>query len=71
MTVVPFDGVTFGDIPPEKILEAVKEAGYQTVVVVGCGDEGFVLHSSTGDAAHIILSMEIGKRLCLESTTNL
>lgn len=53
------DGVTKLDIPPERVLEAAKEANLKTVVVMGITeDNSEYFASSTGDSLPILFLAE-------------
>ena len=69
--IIPLDIPTKGDIPVGQILEGASGANLQEVVVVGWIDgEGHYLATSSGDAAAILLLLELAKKRVLEECTS-
>lgn len=65
--VTMFPGQTFLDIPPDRVLDAAKDLNLQCAIVVGRDAEGrLYLASSSGDAAEMLLLLELSKREVLE-----
>lgn len=60
--IVQFNGATSLDIEPEKVLEGGKNAGLDTVLVIGWRDKEFYIASSTGDIGAILLMLKIAER---------
>lgn len=57
------DFPTFGEIPPDDVLSGAKEAGLDTVIVIGWrGDRHFYFSSSTGDIASQLLMLRLAER---------
>jgi len=65
--ILPFTGITTGDIDPDTILENNK-GEYECVVIVGYTHSGAErLVSSTGDSALILWLLARAKKVILES----
>lgn len=65
--VINLDVVSTLDLPPERILEAAKEAGLTGAVVIGWDAEGgFYFASSIADGADVLWLMELAKKKLLE-----
>lgn len=55
------------DIPPERVLEAAKEAGLDQVIVIGrTKDSDLYMASSTGDGPEILWLIECAKGYILD-----
>jgi hypothetical protein len=66
--VIPFTGITYLDMPPERILEAAKEKGLEGVVVMGFtadGKEYFA--SSYADGGTVLWLMKRCEKALLET----
>ena len=67
--VIPFDGVTVGDVPVEQVLKGAEEANLDMVVVLGFepdGEEWFA--SSTGDLSEVLWLLERFKAFLMSRT---
>jgi hypothetical protein len=66
--VIPFTGITYLDMPPERILEAAKEKGLEGVVVIGFTAEGAeYFASSYADGGTVLWLLERSKKALLET----
>ena len=56
--IVDFPGTTYGDIPPDRVLESAI-GKMDTVIIIGYDDEGMeYFASSTGDATEMVWLLE-------------
>lgn len=61
--VIDFNGITYGDIPPDTILEAAKGAGLDTVIIIGKNaDNDLYIASSTGEYPLINWLLDLAKQ---------
>lgn len=66
--IIIWQGVTKHDLPPERILDAAKDAGLTSVVVMGWdkdGDEYFA--SSLADGGNVMWLMRRCEKMLLET----
>lgn len=68
--IIKLDIPTTGDIPVSTILEGANEADLQEVVVIGwVVGEGHYFATSSGDAAAILLLLELARKRVLDECT--
>jgi hypothetical protein len=67
---MPFSGVTTAPHRPDDILEAAKERGLQSVVVVGRKEDGNLwCSSSTSDREHMLFLLELAKAKVMDGAS--
>lgn len=64
---INFEGVTYGRVPPENVLDGAKEEGLSDVIVIGyTADDEEYFASSMGRDGDNILLLERFKKFLLE-----
>lgn len=59
------------EVPVDVVLDAVRAAGYKSVVLVGINERDVpVLHATTGDFGQILLHLAAGRRRVEDALTN-
>jgi len=66
--IVDFRGVTFLDMPPERIICRAEKHNFQDILILGYDDKGeFVFLSSKADGGDVLWLLELAKKLLLEA----
>ena len=65
--IIPFGGITYLDLPTDRILEEAKGDCSDGVVIIGFDDEGeLYFASSMADGGEVIWLLELAKKRLLE-----